>query len=144
MTASCASAPCQQPLNRFPGSPAVKRTPFHWTNYPSQQSTSLWLSAGNRYYFEALSKTGGSNSAPGLRIFPGHLEVGWTGPGLPGTNVIDGAFLSPIDLDYPPTFADEAIALPITTADGTVVTTLAAQASTADTLSYKLPFRKCQ
>lgn len=114
--------------------------PLQWASYRSQQSSPQWLSAGSRYYFEALLKTGGSNSAPGLPIFnsTGHLEVGWTGPGLPGTNVIDGAFLSPIDLDYAPTFADETIALPITAADGTVVATLAAQASAEDTLSYKI------
>lgn len=112
--------------------------PFQWTKYPSQQSVALWLYAGNRYYFETLSKTG---PGPFLGLMPfsyGYVEVGWTGPGLPGTNVIDGAFLSPIDLDYPPVFADRAVSLPITTADGGVVTRLAAQASAADTLAYKI------
>lgn len=119
-----------------------KTDPLQWTQYPSQQSTPIWLYGGTNYYFETLSKTGPGppgTGGPGQIQFPyGHVEVGWAGPGLPGTNVIDGAFLSPANLEYPPDFADQTVVLPITTANGTVITTLAAEASPAETLAYKI------
>ncbi|HLH53380.1 MAG TPA: cadherin domain-containing protein [Verrucomicrobiae bacterium] len=117
-------------------------SPWEWTKYPWQQSAPLWLYSSNRYYFEVLLKTGGgpgpSWPITGLYMAYGHVEVGWAGPGLTGTNVIDGAFLSPVDLEYPPVFTNFSIALPITAENGMVVTTLAAQASAADTLAYKI------
>lgn len=46
-----------------------------WTKYPSQQSSSRTLTAGQKYYIEVLHKegTGGDNCA-----------VGWQGPGISG------------------------------------------------------------
>ena len=68
----------------------------------------------------------------------GHVEVGWIGPGLSETNVVDGAFLSPIDLEYPPVFSNRNVPLLITSVNGTLITTLSAQASAAETLAYKI------
>jgi hypothetical protein len=60
-----------------------------WTKYPSQQSTTITLVAGQQYYVEALHKenAGGDNVA-----------VGWAKPGDPATvpfEVIPGTVLSP-------------------------------------------------
>jgi autotransporter-associated beta strand protein len=120
--------------------------PRDWTKYVSQQSMPLWLKAGQKCYFETLAKTGSGNlaSAGGsalgnlAQFSYGHVEVGWSGPGLPGTNVIDGAFLSPIDIEYAPVFSNRTVILPITTPIGGVITTLAATASAADTLAYNI------
>ncbi len=56
-----------------------------WDKYNSQQSVSINLEAGQRYYIEALQKesSGGDN-----------LAVAWEGPGF-SQQVIDGAYLSP-------------------------------------------------
>ncbi|MHC4543373.1 MAG: lamin tail domain-containing protein [Planctomycetota bacterium] len=57
-----------------------------WTKYAQQQSSSITLSAGQKYYIEALQKegTGGDN-----------LSVTWEGPGIIQGNPIDGQYLSP-------------------------------------------------
>jgi autotransporter-associated beta strand protein len=116
-------------------------TGYHeWTNYSSQQSMPLWLEAGKQYYLEALAKTGlGGLSSPffgGLNH--GHVEVGWTGPGLPETNVVDASFLSPVDLEFPPTFADRTVIVPITSTNGAIIVTLSANDSAADALAYEI------
>ena len=58
--------------------------PRQWTKFPEQQSTTISLQAGRRYYIEALQKEDG-----GLD----HLAVAWEGPDL-SQQVIDGVFLS--------------------------------------------------
>jgi len=60
--------------------------PQEWTKYPSQQSSSRSLTAGQDYYIEVLHKenAGGDNVA-----------VGWTGPGIAAITVIPGSYLSP-------------------------------------------------
>src|SRR5690606_27465017 len=59
-----------------------------WDKFSSQQSQSISLTAGQKYYVEVLQKenTGGDN-----------IAVGWTGPGIATTTVIDGIFLSPYE-----------------------------------------------
>lgn len=56
-----------------------------WDKYPEQQSDPIQLTAGQKYYIQALHKegTGGDN-----------LAVAWSGPGL-SQQVIDGMYLSP-------------------------------------------------
>jgi hypothetical protein len=46
-----------------------------WTKFTSQQSTPVTLTAGQKYYIEALHKEGASGD---------HCEVGWQGPGITG------------------------------------------------------------
>jgi hypothetical protein len=62
-----------------------------WTNYfdfnvsPTQKSASITLTAGQRYYIEALHvEQGGSD----------HMTVAWQGPGVP-QSVISGSYISP-------------------------------------------------
>jgi hypothetical protein len=50
-----------------------------------QTSDGIKLQAGMKYYFEALQEGGGGN---------GHLEVGWSPPGLGSEKVVSGSFLS--------------------------------------------------
>lgn len=86
-----------------------------WSKYSTQQSASINLTAGQKYYIEVLHKegTGGDN-----------LAVAWQGPGIT-QQVIGGSFLSP----YAPgsivvrargTQGDETIDLRV---DGTTVAT---------------------
>jgi len=57
-----------------------------WTKVPSQKSASIALTAGRRYYIEALQKEGGGND---------HLSVGWTLPDGTDERPIPGTRLSP-------------------------------------------------
>ncbi|HEX2751350.1 MAG TPA: lamin tail domain-containing protein, partial [Verrucomicrobiales bacterium] len=59
-----------------------------WNKFPSQHSVPLTLTAGQRYYIEALESEGSGGD---------NLAVGWTGPGFPSITVIPGNFLSPPD-----------------------------------------------
>ena len=57
-----------------------------WTKFPEQQSQTVSLEAGQRYYIEALQKEQGGGD---------NLAVAWQRPGTSGPVVIDGAYLSP-------------------------------------------------
>jgi len=57
-----------------------------WTKFPTQTSAPVALTAGQRYYVEALHKEG---------VGWDNLSVGWSGPGIPTTTVIAGPYLSP-------------------------------------------------
>lgn len=62
-------------------------SPREWTKHATQQSVTIPLVAGQKYYIEALQSEGGGGD---------NLAVGWSGPGLPaGINVIEGRYLSP-------------------------------------------------
>src|SRR5260370_41704284 len=80
-----------------------------WTTYSSQQSAPIALTGGARYYLETLHKEGGGSD---------HVEVAWTGPGLSGTNVILGSFLTPVDLKYPPDLPGRTVPAPVTATNG--------------------------
>ncbi len=60
--------------------------PRQWTKFITQESASIFLIAGQRYYIEALHKEGGGND---------HLAVGWTMPDGTNERPISGARLSP-------------------------------------------------
>ena len=57
-----------------------------WTKYYEQRSSSITLTAGRKYYIEALQKEGTGND---------NLAVTWEGPGISYGNPIDGQYLSP-------------------------------------------------
>jgi hypothetical protein len=57
-----------------------------WTRYPSCKSAPVLLTAGRRYYIEALQKEGGGSD---------HLSVGWTLPDGTDERPIPGKRLSP-------------------------------------------------
>lgn len=60
----------------------------NWTYQPSQKSGQITLTAGQRYYVEALHKEDQGDDS---------LSVAWTVPGGGSTfTVIDGAHLAPI------------------------------------------------
>lgn len=62
-------------------------TPPHtWNWYPDQASALITLTAGKRYYIEAIVKE---------RTSDDHLAVGWQKPGDTGISIIDGSYLSP-------------------------------------------------
>jgi len=66
----------------------AKRTaPHEWTNHQGQQSSSINLVAGRKYYVEVLQKQGVETED--------HLAVAWQGPGRE-REVIPGEFLSPL------------------------------------------------
>ena len=57
-----------------------------WTTYAEQQSSSITLSAGQKYYIEALQKEGAGGD---------NFAVTWEGPGIVAGNPIEGQYLSP-------------------------------------------------
>lgn len=56
-----------------------------WNKYPSQQSPSIFLTAGKKYYIEALHKEGSGGD---------NIAAAWSGPGI-AQQVISGRYLSP-------------------------------------------------
>lgn len=105
-------------------------SPNGWNDYPSQTSALITnLVAGQSYYLEALHKEGGGGD---------HVEVAWLVPGSGVTNVIPGANLSPVDLNYPPQFNSQALALQQNVTNGAAVTTVPASDSALDTLTFQL------
>ena len=101
----------------------------NWAGYASQKSAAITLVAGQTYYIEALQKEG---------VGDDNLSVGWTGPGLATTNAIDDAFLTPVDLNYPPILTNKVRSVSLSASNGTLVTTMIATDSSLDTLAYKL------
>ncbi|HNQ72869.1 MAG TPA: cadherin domain-containing protein [Verrucomicrobiota bacterium] len=67
--------------------------PREWNKYSSQRSAQIALTAGQAYYIEARMKESYGGDS---------IAVGWTGPGLSGTNVIPGLYLAPFAQNYPP------------------------------------------
>ncbi|MHC4643033.1 MAG: FN3 associated domain-containing protein, partial [Planctomycetota bacterium] len=61
-----------------------------WTNYPEQQSAVISLTAGQKYYIEALQKEGGGGD---------NLAVTWEGGGIIQGQPIAGQYLSPAPAD---------------------------------------------
>jgi O-glycosyl hydrolase len=61
-----------------------------WTKYPSQESSPILLTAGQKYYIEVLHKEGTGND---------NVAVAWQGPGIT-QQVIDGMYLSPCCLEF--------------------------------------------
>jgi hypothetical protein len=56
-----------------------------WTKYATQQSVTIPLTAGSKYYIEVLHKEGTGSD---------HVAVAWQGPGI-SQQVIGGAYLRP-------------------------------------------------
>jgi len=66
--------------------------PQQWTKFPSQQSAPISLTAGERYYIEALHKQG---------VGSDHVAVGWRLPNGTMERPIAGSRLSPFNPDRP-------------------------------------------
>jgi hypothetical protein len=92
-------------------------SPGVYTAEANQTSAYRTLVGGQRYYIEALQKEGGGGD---------HLSVAWTIPGDTGTNVIDGAYLEPVDLGYAPQFGNQTLGVFATAINGAVIGRLSA------------------
>ncbi len=68
--------------------------PRNWSKFPTQRSATIALVAGQKYYLEARGKEQGGGD---------HLSIGWTRPGVSGTQVIPASQLESyaLDLDDP-------------------------------------------
>lgn len=71
--------------------------PRQWTKFAEQTSALITLTAGQRYYIEALHKEGAGGD---------NLAVAWQVPGGTGQTVIPGQFLSPWTPNSAPTLAN--------------------------------------
>jgi hypothetical protein len=77
--------------------PAGKSTIAHvddWTydgeydKYASQESTTIHLTAGQKYYMEGIMKEGGGGD---------HISVAWVGPNMPVRQIIPNQYLLPLN-----------------------------------------------
>jgi autotransporter-associated beta strand protein len=102
---------------------------LQWDKSASQIATPISLVAGQKYYLEALHKEGGGSD---------HVEAGWIIPGVTGTNVIAASFLSPVDIEFAPDMLGKTVSIPITSSNGTTVTTMTATDSPLDFIGYKI------
>jgi DNA-binding beta-propeller fold protein YncE len=106
-----------------------------WNRFPSQRSAPIELVAGLLYYIEALHREGGGAD---------HLAVGWTGPGITATTVIDGFHLMPVGpvLLVPPLESTQPTPVFVVaegSAPGTQVGTVqATDPTSADPLTYQI------
>jgi hypothetical protein len=81
--------PDEDPANKLQMAHSAGAAAQDWQNNPAQQSATVPLTAGRRYYFEVLFKAG---------VGDDHLAVAWQRPG--GTReLIPGEFLSPFKTD---------------------------------------------
>src|SRR5947209_11058322 len=81
--------------------------PRCWYNFPNQQSTNMFLQAGQRYYLEALQIAGGGDDA---------LAIGWKLP--------DGTLEQPMPISRLIVFGLPATTVPVFTSQPTNVTVL--------------------
>ena len=101
-----------------------------YTQYVSQVSAPQTnLVAGQAYYIETLHKEGSGGD---------HVSVAWAGPGLTGTNVIGGAYLTPLDINYNPQATNYALRISYTNSAGSWLARIAATDSPLDSLCFKL------
>jgi len=100
-----------------------------WDRFSSQQSGAFWLVAGQRCYLEVLHRQSGQAD---------HLEVGWSGPGLEGTNRIADSFLTPVDLGFPPEMSGLTATVSLDATNGTPVAAVTALDSPMDSVAFRI------
>ncbi len=101
----------------------------NWTDYPSQKSSPLTLTAGRPIYLEALHKEG---------VGGDHVSVAWTSPTITTPTVIQEFFLAPVDINHPPELSGKTTQIYYTATNGLSVTTLVAKDSPIDSVAYKI------
>lgn len=79
-------SPDDNPRHKQPAGFSDGEVPHDWTHNRGQQSASVWLVAGRKYYIESLQKQGTKKAD--------HLSVAWQGPRRQ-REIIPGEFLSP-------------------------------------------------
>ncbi|MFO1512624.1 MAG: cadherin domain-containing protein [Verrucomicrobiota bacterium] len=102
---------------------------LQWDKFASQIAAPVSLTSGQKYYLDAIQKEGTGGD---------HVEVGWTIPGVTGTNIIASSFLTPVDINYAPDLLGKTVSIPLTASNGTVVTTMTATDSPLDLIAYKI------
>lgn len=102
---------------------------LNWNRQESQKSGGLWLVAGKRYYLETVIRSG---------AVLGRFEVGWSGPGLTGTNPVSKELLQPLDLNQPPILNSTNAMVSTSATNGTLLVRLVAWDSPIETLAYRL------
>jgi autotransporter-associated beta strand protein len=100
----------------------------NWTTFASQTGVRS-LVAGQRYYFEALQKEG---------VGGDHLSAAWVIPGTGTTNIIEAAYLEPVDINIAPTISNQSFKVFPVAPNGTVIGTLTAADGPLDKLCFKL------
>ncbi len=101
-----------------------------FTQYTAQVSAlQTNLVAGQTCYLEALHKEGGGGD---------HVSVAWAGPGLTGTNIIDGTYLTPLDINSDPALTNQTLRVSCTNLTGHWIGRVAVTDSPLDTLSFKI------
>jgi hypothetical protein len=104
--------------------------PGVWTTKTSQASSPISnLVAGQSYYIEALHKENTGND---------HIYAAWTVPNVAGTNLIGGANLLPLDINYNPQATNQALRVSYSNLAGAVVGRVSVTDSPLDTLTFKL------
>jgi hypothetical protein len=102
--------------------------PCEWDKYPEQQSSTVSLAAGQKYYIEVLHKENTGSD---------HVSVSWQGPDF-SQQVIDGLYLSPyINIKKCAVKAGKVIGYDNITCTGDFEATLA-QLNEADRITVKI------
>lgn len=81
-------------------SQTARSDPDDWTAYPSQQSATITLAAGQVCYIEARHKEDAEAD---------HVSVAWRPPGAAAPEVIPGRWLAPFIQDYAPWAPDASL-----------------------------------
>lgn len=108
---------------------------LEWTKFASQKSPVRNLNSDQAYYLETLHKEGTGGD---------HVAVGWTGPDQADPTVIPAAVLEPVDLNFAPDLASTTASLAVSATNGTVVTTLKANDSPLDLITYRFTAASAQ
>lgn len=101
----------------------------NWTAQTSQTSAEVALTAGTKYFLEALVKEGSGGD---------HLTVAWTGPGIETITILGDAETEPYDSNKAPDFAAASYAFSAVqdAYEGELVGTVAATDSPFEEICY--------
>lgn len=102
-----------------------------WSISPTQTSSPVMLTAGQRYFIEARVKEASGND---------HLSVAWTGPTNPTITVIGEADTEPYDSNIAPAFesGSYSLTLPVDYDNGSVAGTVSASDSPFEEIRYAI------
>lgn len=104
---------------------------LNWTQQTSQTSAEITLTAGQKYFLEAIVKEGTGGD---------HVEVAWTGPGITTPTLLGDANTEPYDSNNPPAFGAASYTF-ITVSDspqGQLVGTVTASDSPFEEITYSI------
>ncbi|MGA0845008.1 MAG: cadherin domain-containing protein [Luteolibacter sp.] len=104
---------------------------LQWDKFPSQESATFNLVAGERYYIDALQKEGAGGD---------HLQVGWTGPGIRTPVVIPISALEPYNINAAPIFDPSSYSFAVDGSQpvGRVIGTVSASDPEGESIVYAI------